>query len=174
MVSCEISRMRSLIPVEDSEREMTMGFDAAWFDELRQLNANIIKQVPVGQGRFYPDIGDLWYDNSTILHVFTNRFFEEISQLTCQLRQSGIPFHRFFKIASERHIIDFPEHTCCLCQWNIGFSAGAISNHDMVRVGIGFRLNDSLENRSYQSYQDYLARVRRNPTSFNNLIRCST
>lgn len=147
-----------------------MGFDIIWFNKLRKLDSNIIRQVPPDTGRFYPNTADLWHEDHAVLNVFTNRFFEELDLLTYQLRKNNIRFYRFFQIPGERHVANFPEHTCCRCQWNIAFTAGATRDHDMARVGIGFRLNDLLVSNSYQSYQDYLEKIRSNPIGFNNLF----
>jgi hypothetical protein len=147
-----------------------MGFDTAWFDELRKLDQNVIGQVPVGGRRIYPDINDLWYDNSTTLKTFSNRFFEELMDLTNYLRKTGFKFYEFFKIAGPSHIINFPEGTCCICQWNIGFTAGDSCSDDFVRVGIGFRLNDQLEQNSFTSYESYIKKVAHNQNSFNSVF----
>ena len=147
-----------------------MGFDTTWFDELRKLDQNVIGQVPTNGRRIYPDVSDLWYDNSTTLKTFSNRFFEELLELTSHLRRVGFKFNKFFKIAGPFHIINFPERTCCLCQWNIGFTAGTSSSDDFIRVGVGFRLNDQLKKNSFKSYNDYMRKVASNQAGFNSVF----
>jgi len=97
----------------------------------------------VGDQRIYPDMSDLWADNTAVLKTFNNTFFEELVILTNHLRKSGYKFHSYFKIADAQHIIDFPEGRACLGQWNIGFIAENDPARDSVRVGIGFRINVS-------------------------------
>lgn len=147
-----------------------MGFYAAWFNELRKLSQNIIRQVPPERGRIYPDMSDLQADHVLAGYFNNQQFFQELILLSSHLRKSGYRFFRYFKIPSERHITNFPEGRACLGQWNIGFFAESDPKDDCARVGIGFRTNEALVVGSHREYQNYVDKVRRNQGGFNNLF----
>lgn len=149
-----------------------MGFDAAWFNELRKLSQNIINQVPPSPGKIYPDMSDLQADHVLSGYFNNQQFFQELILLSSYLRSAKYKFYRYFKIPTncEKHIINFPEGRACLGQWNIGFSADGDPKDGCVRVGIGFRTNEARVIGSHGEYQNYVNKIKINQLGFNNLF----
>lgn len=146
-----------------------MGFDAAWFDELRSIDWKTLKVREIkGIYRYVPHVGELRETG-----VVSLRFYDETMALIDGLRTRGYRFDWFFR-AEERGIYDFPEGMSGRKQWNIGFHAGENASEDYVRIGIGFRFQRTDDRASVTDalldYVEFQNRVKQRPLDFDQVF----
>jgi hypothetical protein len=114
-----------------------MGFDQAWFNELRGLSdAKLALTRTRGIEGYVSHIGELRLD-----HQVSSQFYDETMAFVGALRQIQYGrFHDFFR-AYPCHVVNFPRGKAFHQQWNIGLTAGKAPQDDEVRLGVGFRWN---------------------------------
>jgi hypothetical protein len=143
-----------------------MGFDQAWFDELRTIDAIKIQKTRLqGIDHFVPHVGELLGDG----HI-SYRFFQETNDLNMALNSTPYELDRFFRVY-ERHICNFPRGKAFRKQWNIGFHAGENSEEDGIRIGIGFRLSISEKlNNATMEYLEYRELIKERADDFDRVF----
>ena len=144
-----------------------MSFDTKWFDELRKLDRVALGKVPDPDG-FVPNVYEL-----TTAGVFSNDFLNLTIKIVKALGKTNYQFAPHFR-AYPRHITNFPKGQAFRKQWNIGFSAGEISDDDFIRIGMGFRLGlpgESSGESGVEEYWEFLNKVRNRPHDFDNTFQ---
>jgi hypothetical protein len=146
-----------------------MGFDQAWFDELRQLTQPVLAAVaatPI-EG-YYPHVGELRVAGSV-----GPRFYGETQQLIHRLVHTRYAMSADFKTTSqaERHIYNFPAGRSFRMQWNIGFYAGDSPDEDHARIGLGFRINMHQNEKGIDDFLYFANLVHGNQASFDQTFR---
>jgi hypothetical protein len=143
-----------------------MPFDAAWFDELRGLSENQLKETrEMGIDGYVPHVGELCRDG----HI-TGHFLEETLRFVRIMNRTRYRFDTFFR-AYERHVVNFPKGRAFRKQWNIAFTAGDSPHEDYVRVGIGFRLSAHEEASGIEEYLEFREQVRRRQAAFDQTFQ---
>jgi hypothetical protein len=143
-----------------------MPFDAAWFDELRGLTEDKLRETRErGIGGYVPHVGELRRDR----HV-TSRFLEECLEFVHLMDGTPYRFDIFFR-TYERHVVNYPKGSAFRKQWNIAFTAGDSSDEDYVRIGIGFRLSAHEKASGIEEYLEFREQVRRRQAAFDQTFQ---
>jgi hypothetical protein len=143
-----------------------MPFDAAWFDELRGLSEDQLRETrELGIDGYVPHVGELCRDG----HI-TSRFLEETLHFVRIMARTRYRFDTFFR-AYERHVVNFPKGRAFRKQWNIAFTAGDSPDEDYVRIGIGFRLSAHEEAPGIEEYLEFREQVRRRQAAFDQTFQ---
>jgi hypothetical protein len=143
-----------------------MPFDAAWFDELRGLSEDQLRETrELGIDGYVPHVGELCRDG----HI-TSRFLEETLRFVRIMARTRYRFDTFFR-AYERHVVNFPKGRAFRKQWNIAFTAGESPDEDYVRIGIGFRLSSHEEAPGIEEYLEFREQVRRRQAVFDQTFQ---
>jgi hypothetical protein len=143
-----------------------MPFDAGWFDELRGLSEEQLRETrELGIDGYVPHVGELCRDG----HL-SGRFLEETLAFVRIMSRTRYRFDTFFR-AYERHVVDFPKGRAFRRQWNIAFTAGDRPDEDYVRIGIGFRLSAHEEAPGIEEYLEFREQVSRRQAAFDQTLQ---
>lgn len=141
-----------------------MPFDADWFNELRMISENRLREMrEAGIDGYVPHVGELRRDG----HV-TGRFLYETLQFVRLMRETPYCLDTFFR-CYEQHVVNFPRGRAFRKQWNIAFTAEDDADKDHLRIGLGFRL--SADTPGIVEYLEFRDQVSRQPAVFDRAFQ---
>ena len=143
-----------------------MPFDADWFNELRMVSENRLRETrESGIDGYVPHVGELCRDG----HV-TNRFLDETLQFVRLMLRTSYRLDTFFR-CYEQHVVNFPKGRAFRKQWNIAFTATDDADKDHLRIGLGFRLSAYEDAPGIPEYFEFREQVRKQPTAFDRAFQ---